>query len=83
MMINNIKKLGLKDYILWKLLVNIELILNIPYFILKIIVEIFYFIFDKLDNLFCGSLFIYLSWFSPVRKYHRYLAKKFRGDTNE
>ncbi len=78
-----INKIGLFNYVLWKLLVNIELILNIPYFILKIIVEIFYFIFDKLDNLFSGSLFIYLSWFSPVRKYYRYLTKKSRGDTNE
>lgn len=82
-MIKDIKKLGLKDYILWKLLVNIERILNIPYFILKIIVEIFYFIFEELDNLFSGSRFIYLNWFRPIRKYHIYLMKKFRGDTNE
>lgn len=81
--IKDIKKIGFKDYIIWKTLINIERILNIPYFILKIIVEIFYFIFSELDNLFSGSRFIYLTWFKPVRKYHRYLIKKFRGDTNE
>ena len=46
-MIKDIKKIGLKDYILWKTLVNIEMIFNIPYFILKIIVEIFYYILQK------------------------------------
>lgn len=82
-MIKDIKKIGLKDYILWKTLVNIEMILNIPYFILKIIVEIFYYIFDELDTLFSNSRFIYLTWFKPIRKYHSYIIAKFRGEKYE
>lgn len=47
-----INKIGLLNYVFWMLLGIIELILNVPYYILKIIIEIIYSIFDKLNDIF-------------------------------
>lgn len=71
-----INKIGLLNYMFWKLLCIIEMILNVPYYILKIIIEIIYSIFDKLNNVFYGQQFIYLTWFKPVRKYFKYLRER-------
>lgn len=57
-----INKIGLLNYMFWKLLCIIEMILNVPYYILKIIIEIIYSIFDKLNNVFYGQSIIYLTW---------------------
>ncbi len=71
-----INKIGLLNYMFWKLLCIIELILNVPYYILKIIIEIIYSIFDKLNVIFYEQQFVYLTWFKPIRKYFEYLKKR-------
>lgn len=71
-----INKIGLLNYVFWKLLCIIELILNVPYYILKIIIEIIYSIFDKLNDIFYEQQFVYLAWFKPIRKYFEYLRKQ-------
>lgn len=71
-----INKIGLLNYVFWKLLCIIELILNVPYYILKIIIEIIYSIFDKLNDIFYKQQFVYLAWFKPIRKYFEYLRKR-------
>lgn len=71
-----INKIGLLNYVFWKLLCIIELILNVPYYILKIIIEIIYSIFDKLNDVFYEQQFVYLTWFKPVRKYFKYLRER-------
>ena len=71
-----INKIGLLNYVFWKLLCIIELILNVPYYILKIIIEIIYFIFDKLNDIFYEQQFVYLTWFKPIKKYFEYLRKQ-------
>lgn len=71
-----INKIGLLNYVFWKLLCIIELILNVPYYILKIIIEIIYSIFDKLNDIFYEQQFVYLTWFKPIRKYFEYLRKR-------
>ena len=71
-----INKIGLLNYMFWKLLCIIELILNVPYYILKIIIEIIYSIFDKLNDVFYEQQFVYLTWFKPVRKYFKYLRER-------
>lgn len=71
-----INKIGLLNYMFWKLLCIIELILNVPYYILKIIIEIIYSIFDKLNDIFYEQQFVYLTWFKPIRKYFEYLRKQ-------
>lgn len=71
-----INKIGLLNYMFWKLLCIIELILNVPYYILKIIIEIIYSIFDKLNDVFYEQQFVYLTWFKPVRRYVEYLRKR-------
>lgn len=71
-----INKIGLLNYMFWKLLCIIELILNVPYYILKIIIEIIYSILDKLNDVFCEQQFVYLTWFKPVRRYFEYLRKR-------
>lgn len=71
-----INKIGLLNYVFWKLLCIIELIFNVPYYILKIIIEIIYSIFDKLSDIFYEQQFVYLTWFKPIRKYFEYLRKR-------
>lgn len=71
-----INKIGLLNYMFWKLLCIIELILNVPYYIFKIIIEIIYSIFDKLNDIFYEHQFVYLTWFKPVRKYFKYLRER-------
>ena len=71
-----INKIGLLNYAFWKLLCIIELILNVPYYILKIIIEIIYSVFDKLNDIFYEQQFVYLTWFKPVRKYFKYLRER-------
>lgn len=71
-----INKIGLLNYVFWKLLCIIELIFNVPYYILKIIIEIIYSIFDKLNDIFYEQQFVYLTWFKPIRKYFEYLRKR-------
>ena len=71
-----INKIGLLNYVSWKLLCIIELILNVPYYILKIIIEIIYSIFNKLNDVFYEQQFVYLTWFKPVRKYLKYLRER-------
>ncbi len=71
-----INKIGLLNYMFWKLLCIIELILNVPYYILKIIIEIIYSIFDKLNDIFYEQQFVYLTRFKPIRKYFEYLRKR-------
>ena len=71
-----INKIGLLNYVFWKLLCIIELILNVPYYILKIIIEIIYSIFNKLNDAFYEQQFVYLTWFKPIRKYFEYLRKR-------
>lgn len=71
-----INKIGLLNYVFWKLLCIIELILNVPYYILKIIIEIIYYIFDKLNDIFYEQQFVYLTWFKPIKKYFEYLRKQ-------
>ena len=71
-----INKIGLLNYMFWKLLCIIELILNVPYYILKNIIYIIYSIFDKLNDVFYEQQFVYLTWFKPVRKYFKYLRER-------
>ena len=47
-----IQKLGFKDFILYYLIRYLEILINLPYKILKFIIEFFYTIFDLLDSLF-------------------------------
>ena len=64
-----INKIGLLNYMFWKLLCIIELILNV-------LIEIIYSIFDKLNDVFYEQQFVYLTWFKPVRKYFKYLRER-------
>lgn len=74
-----INKIGLFNYVIWKLLCIIEIILNVPYYIFKIIIDIIYSIFDKLNDIFYEQQFIYLTWLKPVKKYFKYLRKRMLG----
>ena len=47
-----IRKLGFKNFILYYLIRYLEILINLPYKILKLIIEIFYTIFNLLDSLF-------------------------------
>lgn len=75
---DKINKIGILNYTLWELLCIIERVLNIPYYILKIVVEVFHLIFDLLDNVFEKENFIYLIRFKPIRRYFEYLKRKMK-----
>ncbi|MBS5863310.1 MAG: hypothetical protein KIC54_01310 [Clostridium sp.] len=56
-----IKKLGFKNFILYYLIRYLEILINLPYKILKLIIEIFYTVFDLLDSLFYKRNLIVIS----------------------
>lgn len=56
-----IRKLGFKNFILYYLIRYLEILINLPYKILKLIIEIFYTIFNLLDSLFYKKNLIVIS----------------------
>ena len=66
-----IKILGIKDYLLYKILEFLEFFINIPYIILKSIIEILYVIFDFLDDLFSEKRIIKLRKIRKIDEFHR------------
>ena len=79
-----IKKLGLKDFLLYNLLRISEIIINLPYKILKLIIEIFYIIFDFLDSLFYKRNLIVISKISKRADTFRIKCfNKIRSGANE
>lgn len=76
---NNIyKKIGIKNYLLWKLLCIIEFTINIPYFIIQIPMNILCAIFNLLDNIFSKERLFYLAKIRLIREYYKYLWHKMR-----
>lgn len=79
-----IKKLGLKNFLLYNLLRILEIIINLPYKILKLIIEIFYIIFDSLDSLFYKNNLIVISKISKRADAFRIKCfNKIRSGANE
>lgn len=68
-----IRKLGFKDFVLYYLIRCLEILINLPYKILKLIIEIFYTIFDLLDSLFYKRNLIVISNIS--KKANRFRIK--------
>lgn len=56
-----IRKLGFKNFILYYLIRYLEILINLPYKILKLIIEIFYTLFDLLDSIFYKRNLIVIS----------------------
>ena len=73
-----LRRLGFKDYLIFKIIGNLELLINLPYIILRTIVTIFYCIFDFLDDIFSKKLLIYFIEFKPIRKYSDYIIQKLK-----
>lgn len=71
-----IKKLGLKDFLLYNLLRYIEIVINLPYKMLKLLVEFFYLIFDFLDNIFSKRDLITISKISKKANVFRIKCQK-------
>lgn len=66
-----IKILGIKNYLLYKILEFLEYFINIPYIIIKAIIEILYVIFDVLDDLFYETRIIKLRKIRKIDEFHR------------
>lgn len=79
-----IRKLGIKDFILYYLIRYLEILINLPYKILKLIIGIFYTIFDLLDSLLYKKNLIVISNIS--KKANRFRIKcqnKLNGGTRD
>ena len=76
-----IKILGIKDYLLYKILQFLEYFINTPYIIIKSIIEILYVIFDALDDLFSEKRIIKLRKFKKIDNFHKECYDKLRKDS--
>ena len=76
-----IKILGIKDYLLYKILAFLEYFINTPYIIIKSIIEILYVIFDVLDDLFSEKRMIKLRKFKKIDNFHKKCYDKLRKDS--
>ena len=75
-----IKILGIKDYLLYKILEFLEYFINTPYIIIKSIIEILYGLFDFLDDLFSESRIIKLRKIKKIDDFHKKCFEKLRKD---
>lgn len=75
-----IKILGIKKYLLYKLLAFLELFINTPYIIIKAMIEILYVIFDFLDDLFCEPRIIKLRKIKKINEFYKEVVDKLRKD---
>ena len=75
-----IKILGIKNYLLYKLLAFLEVFINIPYLVIKIIIEILYGLFDFLDDLFREKRIIKLLKIKKIDDFHKRVFDKLRKD---
>lgn len=75
-----IKILGIKDYLLYRILEFLEIFINTPYIITKSIIEILYVIFDVLDDLFSEKRIIKLRKFKKIDNFHKRIFDKLRND---
>ena len=73
-----LRRLGFKDYLIFKIIGNLELSINLPYIILRTIVSIFYCIFNFLDDIFSEEMLIYFRKFKPIKKYSDYIIQKLK-----
>ena len=79
-----IKKLGLKDFLLYNLLRILEIIINLPYKIMRLIIEFFFTIFNFLNSLFYKRNLIVISKISKKANAFRIKCfNKIRRDINE
>ena len=75
-----IKILGIKKYLLYKLLAFLEFFINTPYIIIRAMIEILYVIFDFLDDLFSEERIIKLRKIKKIDEFHKETLDKLRKD---